>query len=199
MKSKLALIILTILILNSCADDNIVSNQNFELTASEWFDENTDSYIWENKKARINWSKTSLVTDANNKQYLIIPFKDYKTFENSDYVFSRNIILSYENGEVIHGRIIDLLSDSEEYLMLNENKALLGTLQNDFSLSQIEVFIYDLNFNQERSEPKSNARTNSELSIRKETSTTLDNGRTADYMCTHYYYGSNTSGWEYLG
>jgi hypothetical protein len=199
MKSRLTLIVLPILILISCIDDDTSSNQDFESVASEWFDKNTNPYIWGNKKARINWSQTSLVTDSNRKQYLVVPFKEYKTFENSDYMFSRKILFSYDNGEITSGKIIDFLSESKNYLSFNENQALMGILHQDLSEYQMEVFIYDLNFTQKNLDLKYSNRTKSQLTIKKEIGTANDNGRTADYMCTHWYYGSNSSGWEYLG
>lgn len=199
MKSKISLILLTIIILSSCTDENNFSELSFEFIATEWFDKNTDSYIWENKKARINWSKTSLVTDTNDKQYLVIPFKEYKTFENSDYIFSRNIILSYGDGKIVDGKIIDVLSKSKEYLLANENQILMGILQQDLSEFQTYVFVYDLNFNQKSLESNSENKAKSQLTIKKEIDNSTNNGRTADYMCIHYYYGSNSSGWEYLG
>ena len=178
MKSKISLILLTIIILSSCTDENNFSELSFEFIATEWFDKNTDSYIWENKKARINWSKTSLVTDTNDKQYLVIPFKEYKTFENSDYIFSRNIILSYGDGKIVDGKIIDVLSKSKEYLLANENQILMGILQQDLSEFQTYVFVYDLNFNQKSLESNSENKAKSQLTIKKEIDNSTNNGRT---------------------
>jgi hypothetical protein len=200
MKSKIILFLLTITLLQfSCTDEQNLSDQNFEQLAREWFDENTSSFIWENKKARINWSKTCLVTDKTSRQYLVIPFNEYKTFEDSHYIFSRSIVLSYSNGKVADGKIIDLLSESEHFLFTNQNQFLINILNQEFSEPRISIFIYDLNFNQQSLIMNSSSRAKVQPEVKRVRKKFIDNGRTSDYMCTHYYYGSNSSGWEYLG
>jgi hypothetical protein len=195
------LVCLMAVMIDACVNEENSYRNPYELQAKNWLTKNTNPIIWSSKQNRIAWHKASLLKTTRGAEYIVLPFTEYKHFDNSELTFARNILLRYQDGYIVKGIVLDIAGVNEQYLSAEEAAIVRGFAEEaNFPAFSGSIFAYDLNFRKVYSAAFVKGEVITTPSIKR----ALDfpnNGRTSnDYMCiNYYYYGSSHGGWDYLG